>query len=68
MNPCHLFMDERLTGMCVYCGAHPETRDHVPSKVLLDKPYRDRMLVPMRIYFDRYRRGKSYDEVSIIED
>lgn len=39
MDPRHLFMDERLTGMCVYCGAKPETRDHVPSKVLLDKPY-----------------------------
>lgn len=25
--------------MCVYCGAQPETRDHVPSKVLLDEPY-----------------------------
>ena len=26
--------------MCVYCGAHhPDTRDHVPSKVLLDEPY-----------------------------
>ncbi len=35
----HLFVDERLTGMCVYCGAEPDTRDHVPSKVLLDKPY-----------------------------
>jgi hypothetical protein len=39
MDPRHLFMDERLTGMCVYCGAQPETRDHVPSKVLLDEPY-----------------------------
>jgi len=39
MDPRHLFMDEQLTGMCVYCGAQPETRDHVPSKVLLDKPY-----------------------------
>ena len=25
--------------MCVYCGAEPNTRDHVPSKVLLDEPY-----------------------------
>ena len=39
MDPRHLFMDERLTGKCVYCGAQPETRDHVPSKVLLDEPY-----------------------------
>lgn len=39
MDPRHLFMDSRLTGMCVYCGDRPATRDHVPSKVLLDEPY-----------------------------
>jgi hypothetical protein len=39
MNPRQLFLDERLTGRCVYCGAQPDTRDHSPSKVLLDKPY-----------------------------
>lgn len=39
MDPRHLFTDERHTGMCVYCGAHPDTHDHVPSKVLLDEPY-----------------------------
>ncbi len=39
MDPKHLFMDKRLTGMCVHCGARPNTRDHVPSKVLLDEPY-----------------------------
>lgn len=39
MDPRHLFIDERLTGTCVYCGSHPDTRDHVPSKVLLDEPY-----------------------------
>lgn len=39
MDPKHLFMDRRLAGMCVYCGAKPDTRDHVPSKVLLDEPY-----------------------------
>ena len=39
MDPRHLFIDERHTGMCVYCGTYPDTRDHVPSKVLLDEPY-----------------------------
>lgn len=34
-----LFVDERLTGMCVFCGAKPSTRDHCPSKVLLDAPF-----------------------------
>jgi hypothetical protein len=39
MDPRHLFMDQRLTGFCVYCGGSPDTHDHVPSKVLLDEPY-----------------------------
>jgi len=39
MDPRHLFSDDRLTGLCVYCGNQPSTRDHVPSRVLLDKPY-----------------------------
>jgi hypothetical protein len=39
MDPAHLCIDERLVGMCVHCGAEPSTRDHVPSKVLLDEPY-----------------------------
>jgi len=30
--------DERNQGRCVYCGGQPETRDHVPSRVLLDSP------------------------------
>jgi len=38
MDPRHLFVDERLKGACVYCGAHPDTVDHVPSKVFLDDP------------------------------
>jgi len=32
-------MDQRLTGSCVYCGAAPETVDHVPAKAFLDEPY-----------------------------
>lgn len=39
MDPRQLFFDERLKGGCAYCGAPPSTRDHVPSRVLLDKPY-----------------------------
>jgi hypothetical protein len=39
MDPRKLFVDERLTGKCVYCGGEPTTRDHVPSKVLLDEPF-----------------------------
>lgn len=38
-NPRKLFVDKRLTGRCVFCGAKPDTRDHCPSKVLLDEPF-----------------------------
>jgi hypothetical protein len=30
--------DDRLISGCIYCGGLPETRDHVPSRVLLDRP------------------------------
>ncbi len=38
-DPRKIFADERLRGMCVFCGAKPDTKDHCPSKVLLDEPY-----------------------------
>jgi len=34
-----LFADEKNEGFCVFCGSKPSTRDHVPSRVLLDEPY-----------------------------
>lgn len=39
MDPKKLFFDDRLSRCCTYCGRESATRDHVPSKVLLDKPY-----------------------------
>jgi len=39
MDPRKLYADERFTGLCVYCGREPSTRDHVPSRVLLDEPF-----------------------------
>jgi hypothetical protein len=39
LDPRHIFIDQRLAGVCVYCGREPTTRDHVPSLVLLDEPY-----------------------------
>lgn len=39
MDPRKLFADARLTGRCVYCGSESSTRDHVPSRVLLDEPF-----------------------------
>jgi len=39
MKQIQNFGDDRNKGWCVYCGGLNETRDHVPSRVLLDKPY-----------------------------
>jgi len=38
MDPRHLTIDDRLRGGCAYCGGPADTKDHVPSKVLLDDP------------------------------
>ena len=45
MDPRQLFVDRRLQGYCVYCGRDPDTRDHVPSRVLLDEPYPSNLAV-----------------------
>lgn len=39
MRQLREFSDERLRGVCTYCGSLPDTRDHVPSRVFLDEPY-----------------------------
>ena len=33
------FSDKRHLAFCIHCGGHPDTLDHAPSKILLDKPY-----------------------------
>jgi hypothetical protein len=38
MDPKHLFFDERMAGFCVFCGRAPYSRDHCPSRILLDDP------------------------------
>lgn len=39
------FGDERNKGWCVFCGGAGETRDHVPSRVLLDEPFPENLPV-----------------------
>jgi hypothetical protein len=39
VDPSQLFFDERWSHLCAYCGQPPSTSDHIPSKVMLDKPY-----------------------------
>ncbi len=37
--------DERVLAACIYCGAAPETRDHVPSRIFLDAPFPENLPV-----------------------
>lgn len=54
------FSDSRLDMQCAYCGDYPENRDHVPSKILLDKPYPENLpVVPSCI---KCNNGFSIDE------
>ena len=39
------YSDSRLRTACVHCGGPPESRDHVPSRVLLDDPFPDNLPV-----------------------
>lgn len=37
--------DDRLIWGCIYCREENTTRDHIPSKILLDKPYPENLPV-----------------------
>ena len=39
MKQIRNFGDERQIAQCTYCECDTPTRDHVPSRVLLDEPY-----------------------------
>lgn len=41
MEPLENYADERMQRGCIHCGAEPKTKDHVPSKIFLDKPHPD---------------------------
>lgn len=55
-----MYIDRRLQGSCIYCGAYVESRDHVPSKVLLDKPYPENL--PVVESCSKCNQGFSADE------
>jgi len=61
MDPKKMFSDERFLKVCVYCGAYGDTRDHVPSKVLLDEPYPPNLPIVPSCY--KCNNGFSVDEV-----
>lgn len=39
MDQLNNYADNRLIRGCIYCAGSADTRDHVPSKCLLEKPY-----------------------------
>ncbi len=45
MNQLQDYADTRLILGCIYCGGLPDTRDHVPSKCLLDRPFPENLPV-----------------------
>jgi hypothetical protein len=45
MEQLRPYSDERLLASCVYCGGATESRDHVPSLILLDEPYPENLPV-----------------------
>lgn len=54
------FLDKRLLGSCVYCGGPNESRDHVPSRILLDEPFPDNL--PVVACCNDCNKGFSLDE------
>jgi len=45
LDQLNVFADSRLRGFCIYCGGPPESRDHLPSKTLLSRPYPENLPV-----------------------
>jgi len=45
MKQIRPFSDRRHDAYCTYCGQPPDTKDHVPSKILLDCPFPENLPV-----------------------
>ena len=56
--------DSRLLSGCIYCGGHAETRDHVPSRCLLERPYPENL--PVVASCARCNQGFSKDEEYLV--
>ena len=40
-----VYGDDRQLAFCAFCGGNPTTRDHCPSRILLDEPYPEQLPV-----------------------
>lgn len=45
MQQLNNYADSRLVQGCIFCGGLADTRDHIPSKCILDKPYPENLPV-----------------------
>lgn len=63
MEQVKSFSDDRMRQSCVYCGGATGTRDHVPSRVLLDEPFPDNL--PVVDACTACNSGFSEDEVYV---
>lgn len=50
MEQLNNFGDERVLAGCLYCGGPPDSREHVPAKVLLDNPLPENLPVVSACY------------------
>ena len=63
MRQIKTFSDYRLDNMCSYCGEVPNTKDHVPSKILLDDPFPENLPVVPCCY--DCNQSFSFDELYV---
>lgn len=63
MDQLNNYADDRLINGCIYCGGLEQTREHVPSKVLLSKPFPNNLPV-MKACFE-CNNGYSEDEAYV---
>lgn len=61
MDQLRDYADDRLLAGCVYCGGREETKDHVPSRIFLDRPYPPNL--PVVPACNTCNNGFSLDEV-----
>jgi hypothetical protein len=60
MDQLKSYAEERLLIGCIYCTGEPDSREHVPSRILLDEPYPENL--PIVDACSGCNRGFSLDE------
>ena len=53
MDQLKTYADDRLINGCIYCGGPAETRDHVPSRILLESLYSENYLPDIKGHIAR---------------